>query len=306
MRVLSTLLVLIVGLGNAVAQQFFDPVDIKYSLDYLGDNEVEVSVSLDIEEGWHTYSLTQDNPMGPLATVLEVKDSSVYKKIGGPYSPSKVHKEFEPAFDMEVEYYDSKAVFKQKIKLTNTTTKVNGVFEYQVCNNERCLPPAFEPFELEVKDGYYVAAVQTDERATSNINFGSAPADEDENEIEGEMFDPVSWNFSAKNLGENIIEITAKPIIEEGWHLYADLGQDLPIPTTFWLKDSVDGYKYTIEGENWLEPALTNDEKHMDELFGVEVAYVGGERVFKQKVRLKEALTSISGELEYQVCDDQR
>ena len=140
------------------------------------------------------------------------------------------------------------------------------------------------------------------------IDFGAAPANEEEDDhaIEGEMHDPVTWEFSVVNLGDNVIAITAKPIMQEGWHLYADLGQDIPIPTTFWLKDSLDGYKYKAEGSNELVPALKDSEKHMDELFGVEVAYVDGDKVFKQKVKLSDKVKLIHGQLEYQICDDER
>jgi thiol:disulfide interchange protein DsbD len=309
MRVLSTLLlVLLVGFAQAQPPQLFDPVDIKYSIDYLGNNELEAVVTLDIEDEWHTYSLTQDNPMGPLATVLDINDTTFYEKVGKPYSPSKMHKEEDAAFGIVVEFYEHEAIFKQKIKLTDNTDVVKGVFEYQVCNNERCLPPAYEPFELKVNPGYYVAASEPEGANTNTIDFGAAPANEEEDDhaIEGEMHDPVTWEFSVVNLGDNVIEITAKPIMQEGWHLYADLGQDIPIPTTFWLKDSLDGYKYKAEGSNELVPALKDSEKHMDELFGVEVAYVDGDKVFKQKVKLSDKVKLIHGQLEYQICDDER
>ncbi|MFY0673540.1 MAG: thioredoxin family protein [Bacteroidia bacterium] len=307
MRVLSTLfLVLFFGITQAQPPQIHDPVDITYSIDYLGNNEIEAVVSLEVEDGWHTYSLTQDNPMGPLATVLDIRDTTFYKKIGKPYSPSKMHKEEDAAFGIVVEYYEHEAIFKQKIKLTDNTSIIKGVFEYQVCDNEKCLPPFYEPFELKVKDGYYAASTG-DESNTNSIEFGAAPAGgEGEDAIEGEMFDPISWEFLVENIGDNLIEITAKPIIQEGWHLYADLGQDIPIPTTFWLKDSLDGYKYEAQGSNELIPALEDSEKHMDELFGVEVAYVDGNRVFKQKVKLNEKIELIHGQLEYQICDDER
>ncbi|MBI1185513.1 thioredoxin fold domain-containing protein [bacterium] len=299
----------LIATGTVRAQEgFYEPVEVSYSLEYPGNNELVVVVKLAIEEGWHTYSLMQDNPYGPLATVLTVKDSSVYKKSGKAYSPSKLHKEYEPAFEMEIESYEKEAIFKQNLKLTGNTNVVKGIFEYQVCNNERCLPPYYLPFEIPVKSGYYLAQSTRAVNHTATdpeeaIEFGTAETGHDE-AIEGEMLDPVSWTFTAQNLGNNLVEITATPTMDEGWHLYADLGQDIPIATTFWIKDSLDGYAYEPQGKNEVHPALAADEKHMDETFGVEVAYLRNKHSLKHRVLLKKGISRINGALEYQTCDD--
>ena len=280
-----------------------EPVKIKYSLDYVGNNEVEVVVSLDIDKGWHTYSLTQDNPMGPLATVLTVRDSlGYYKKVGKPFSSSHIHKEFEPAFEMEVEYYEDKAVFKQKIQLQNSVDKIKGIFEYQTCDNSRCLPPDYQPFELEVKSNYFSKS-----DIVESVQFGEKMIDiPEDGEIEGELFDPIFWEFSVESLGKGQVEVTATPQIEEGWHLYADLGNDLPIPTTFWLAEAQEG-NFKAIGKNTLSPELPKDAVKHDDLFNADVAYIPEGTVIKQKFMImKEGMSSLKGELEFQTCDSER
>lgn len=295
---------LLVANGALKAQEIFDPATLSYSLEYLGNNQVEVVVELGLEPEWHTYSLTQNNPMGPLASVLTVRDTSLYKKVGNPYSKSPMHKEFEPAFDMEVEYYETEAVFRQKVQLLKKTATIKGVFEYQVCNQERCLPPSFNEFELDVKNGYFQEKAQT-------VSFGAIheqsvlPAD-DGGALEGEMLDPISWSFGVNYLGNNQVEVWAKPILESGWHLYANLGQDIPIPTVLEINDSLAQGAYAAMDGNTISPALGENERFIDEIFEVEVAYLSGKHTIGQKVMLRGKADRLRGTVFFQTCDDSR
>lgn len=123
--------------------------------------------------------------------------------------------------------------------------------------------------------------------------------------IEGEIQDPVSWEFSAKGLGNNEVLIIAKPTIEEGWHLYADLNNYLgPIPSTFELDDSASGYRFRILSKVEANPAPTKDEIYYDESFETEVAYLNHEAVLQQKIKLLDYFPVIEGFATYQTCQD--
>ena len=296
-------------LGQA---QILNPVEVEYDLEYNGNNEVTIVASMTLDPGWHTYSLVQDDPMGPLPTELNIHDSAVYKALGNAFSRSKAKKELEKVSGIVLEFYENEAVFARKVKLLSDVSEVKFEFGYQVCDDSKCLAPKYVTETLRIKSGYYVAS-----------NSGKAPSggdggfevenfvvelDDDQggNEVEGGgIEDPVSWEFSAKNLGNNEIMITARPTIEEGWHLYADLGiDDGPIASTFVLDEKAAEGKFETLGDVEANPAPTDDEIHLDEMFQVDIAYLPDGAVLQQKIKLLQYVPIVSGELTYQTCQN--
>ena len=292
---------------NAIGQ-IYDPVKLKTSIEYPGNNEVIVVMTMEIEDEWHGYGL-ESRDDGPLPTLFNIKDSSgFYKKSGKPFSPSKLHVAFEPAFGIDIGSYEHEAVFRQKVILLREVSEIKGEFEYMVCKEETCLPPTWDEFEWKVKKGYFKELSKSLSEETS-VDFGARETIEgasDSEPMEGGMFDPVSWEFSADNLGNNQVLITAKPTIDEGWHLYADLGNDLPIPTTFWLNEEHSKDKYTMVGKVFSSPEVDKKDVFFDEAFQVDVAYLPHDAVLQMKVQLNASSDLLKGELEYQTCNDER
>lgn len=291
--------------------QIYDPVDLTTSIEYLGNNEVVVVMKMEIEDKWHGYGLDASKEDGPLPTLFNIKDSAgFYQKSGKPYSPSELHVAFEPAFGIDIGSYENEAIFKQKVTLLKDVSEIKGEFEYMVCKSETCLPPAWDEFEWEIKKGYFEKkTIGEGSKEETSKTFGpwETPDDAGDSEpMEGGMLDPLSWNFSAESIGDNLVLITAKPILDEGWHLYADLGSDLPIPTTFWLNEEHSKDKYSMVGKVFSKPAVDKKDIFFDEAFKVDVAYLPHDAVLQMKVQLGAALNLLKGELEFQTCDDER
>lgn len=306
--VLTLLTLLFSGFGF-VHGQIFDPVKLKTSVEYPGGNEVILVMTMEIDEGWHGYGL-EPREDGPLPTLFNIIDSAgFYKKSGKPYSPSKQHVAFEPAFGIDIGSYEHEAIFKQKVTLEKAVSAVKGEFEYMVCKEETCLPPTWDEFEWEIKKGYFKAIDSEVHSSESTIEFGTGSSDNQDTDapMEGHLLDPVSWEFSAKSIGNNEVLVIAKPIIDEGWHLYADLGSnDGPIPTTMWLNEEASKDKYVAVGKVQSNPEVAKEDIVFEELFQVDVAYLPHDAVLEMKVSLQAATELIKGELEYQACDDQQ
>ncbi|QEC52044.1 thioredoxin-like protein [Anseongella ginsenosidimutans] len=116
-----------------------------------------------------------------------------------------------------------------------------------------------------------------------------------------QIFDPVTWAFSAKPSGENEVTLILKAEIDPGWHVYSQyIEEGGPIPTSFTFTPSAD---YELIGE---VAEKSEVEKVMDPNFGMEVLYFSNEAVFEQRIRLKKASSTVKGVLEFMVCDDQR
>ena len=51
--------------------------------------------------------------------------------------------------------------------------------------------------------------------------------------LSAQIYDPVSWEFSQKQISETEVELQFKAEIEENWHLYSQDIPETPPATTF-------------------------------------------------------------------------
>ena len=116
--------------------------------------------------------------------------------------------------------------------------------------------------------------------------------------------DPVQWEFSLIEAGENQVEFIAKATIEEKWHVYASKVSDDPdaigpVPTSLYFTDStgfeiIGGLK---EGEY-----IT----HFDPNFDMDLNYFENEATFSQVFGIDPAGATVTGEMNYMACDDSK
>ena len=125
--------------------------DLKFTTKKISDCEYDLLFNVTIEDGWHMYSLNEVKD-GPLPTVFKFNKSSEYELVGKVKQSAPI-KEFDKVFEVNVEYYEHKATFTQRVKLkTDKKIKVTGKYEYQVCTDTKCdLSPPGETFEFQVQ-----------------------------------------------------------------------------------------------------------------------------------------------------------
>jgi thiol:disulfide interchange protein DsbD len=112
---------------------------------------------------------------------------------------------------------------------------------------------------------------------------------------------PVKWTYSFEMLSETEANVLIKAKIDKGWHLYSQFIEDGgPIPTSFKFKPSAD---YTLIGKVSESPKAVSA---YDPNFGMQISWHQTQVTFTQKVNLKNAKTTISGVLEFMVCNDQK
>ena len=115
------------------------------------------------------------------------------------------------------------------------------------------------------------------------------------------MYDPVKWSFASERINdkESNLVITAK--IEKGWHVYSQfIGEGGPIPTSFKFESSP---TYKLIGKVTETPIAISA---FDKTFNMQIAWHKDQVAFKQRVRLNNSKTTISGTLEFMVCNDER
>ena len=111
--------------------------------------------------------------------------------------------------------------------------------------------------------------------------------------------DPVSWKFSAVPTGDQTFELVFEAKIDPPWHLYsAYVPENGPIPTRPQFEE-MDGFKLIGELVEVTKPKVKFDEG-----FRMDIGTIGGRAEFRQEVQITGSEATITGEVEYQVCDD--
>ena len=113
---------------------------------------------------------------------------------------------------------------------------------------------------------------------------------------------PVSWTFEAKKTATNEYDLIFKAKLEKKWHMYSQFleNDNGPIKTTFTFKEN-DAY-----ARNGVVKEITKGVTKYDKSFGMKVKYFSDEAVFIQHVKLSKNVSSISGSVNYQCCDDSK
>lgn len=145
-------LILVLGLLaiTTVNSQILDPVKWSTSVKKISDKEYELIATASIDTNWHLYSQTVPEG-GPIATTFSFKSSPSFLKKGNTKEDSG-HTVNDPVFNMEIKFFETKALFKQRILIKQKVPfKINGTVEFMVCDDSRCLPPTEVDLVFNIK-----------------------------------------------------------------------------------------------------------------------------------------------------------
>ena len=115
-----------------------------------------------------------------------------------------------------------------------------------------------------------------------------------------QLENPVTWQYAAKKINKNEAVLYIKANIEPDWHLYSqNIKPGGPNKTEFTFASSKD---YSLVGKTQEPKPISKYEK----VFKMEVSYFENEVVFKQKIKLNKATTTVKGKVDFMVCDDKQ
>lgn len=129
--------------------QIEEPVKWSFSAQKLSDTEVNLLIKAKIDKGWHVYSQFIEDG-GPIPTSFKFSPSADYELIGKVSESPKAVNAFDPNFGMQIAWHQDAVTFTQKVKLKKPKTTINGVLEFMVCNDKKCLPPTEVEFSIPV------------------------------------------------------------------------------------------------------------------------------------------------------------
>lgn len=137
MKKVLFLLLSFVSLFTAQAQ-IVNPVKWSSRVEKISDTEFNLVMEAKIEDDWHVYSqFTPDN--GPLPAEFKFKDAKGNYELIGKVKESPYKKQYNDVFEVDEFYFEKKATFTQKIKVTNSKiTAIKASVDYQVCK-EVCI-----------------------------------------------------------------------------------------------------------------------------------------------------------------------
>jgi len=114
-----------------------------------------------------------------------------------------------------------------------------------------------------------------------------------------QVYNPVSWKFSQKQISDSEYSITLHADIEKGWHTYSQhTDSNGPIPMAFTYTLAPD---YKLEGKTEEDSCITK----FDSTFKVVVKYFIGHAKFTQKIAVHSPNGfTLKGNVYYQVCNE--
>lgn len=247
----------------------------------LSDTQYNLIYKADIDAHWHLYS--QFLPEGgAIPTEFFYKEDQLgkdFKLVGKAIESDNITK-YDPVFEMDLTYFDTQAVFTQKIELLNPDLNtIEAEISYQACDDERCI------FDSEVATFNLTDAGGSQENQASNV------------------FEPVTWTSKAKQLSDDEYLITYTAKIDAHWHLYSQniKGDEGPIATEFTFNEQADNYE--LLGKT-TEPDV---QSVYDDVFGMDIKYFENQAQFTQKIKVTNPeLKSIPSEVFFMVCDDEK
>ena len=138
----------ILCISTAMAQR---PVSWKYTSKKISEKVYELHITATIENGWHLYAQKQpENFIGsPTAFKFNTHPLLVFK--GKVKEVGELKKTKEPTLGLESWQYANEVDFVQQVTVKgNVKTAVSGSIEFQVCTDEKCLPPSSVNFNISL------------------------------------------------------------------------------------------------------------------------------------------------------------
>jgi thiol:disulfide interchange protein DsbD len=184
-------------LSTSVFSQIYDPVKWLTSVEKISDIEYNLIATATIESGWHLYSQVVPEG-GPIPTLFTYDDSSGKVRTMGNTSEEEGYTVDDPVFNMKIKFFENSATFKQKVELVEGTNLVNGIVEFMVCDDARCLPPEEVDLVFDLTRAVAGSSSSTSQKEDNvSVEVDSSPKEEPKKGLWGIFFIAFLSGFAA-------------------------------------------------------------------------------------------------------------
>lgn len=191
LTVLSFLLTFFVGAAEAQIELGKDKVKVTFSIE---QNKCEATIiaKVVVAKSWHINSTVLPEGSFGYPSSFKVDKTAMFKTVGGVIEP-KPHVYLDEAADEMQSTHEGTFYMKRKITIESEKDfTITGAFDFQTCNESRCLPNDEYEFSLKVK-----GCSKEEEKIDENIEatFTEVNGDEAKNK-DGEEFVKVkgAWH----------------------------------------------------------------------------------------------------------------
>lgn len=134
-----------------------------------------IELEASIQPGWHLYDMGPYDLTGPIPTSFIFTLGEGAELVGEVKMAEQPKRVYDDMFEMEIGYFENKAVFTQDIRLNGAGATVEAFVEYMGCNDMNCIPLSDTTFVFTLGDKAAAAApVQTE--TLSESRDGNSPA----------------------------------------------------------------------------------------------------------------------------------
>lgn len=179
-------LAVIVSLIQTAQSQVLQPVKWKFETKQISETEYELLFKASIEKNWHLYAQWLPEGNFSLPTQFLFETTTDVELIDTVTGLSTVHEAYEELAGAMSRYYDTEAIFSQKIKITGDNPQVKGLIDYMSCDDEQCIK-LDEEFEFNF-DNNTVSPAEIEETTTKPETGGSLWA---------VIIEAILWGFAA-------------------------------------------------------------------------------------------------------------
>ena len=117
--------------------------------------------------------------------------------------------------------------------------------------------------------------------------------------LTGQIYDPVTWDFTYEKTGDKTFELVFMASVEKGSHIYSmDVPEGGPIPTSFSFNEPSG---FSFDGKAF---EATKPEEVFDEAFGFKIKSFSDKAEFRQKVTSENATFTVSGVVNFMSCNN--
>ncbi len=172
---------------SASAQE--DIVSWKSDLEKVGGDEYQITITADIEDGYHIYDVAPYGGYNP--TTLTFEASEGVELVGDVVVVTAPKRYTDEYSGKEMGSFYETAKFAQRVKLLGESGKVNLLIEWMSCTETSCIPPAEVEMTINIGESVAVAAAQADKGEST-----TTPT-ESNGSIWALIIEAILWGFAA-------------------------------------------------------------------------------------------------------------
>ncbi len=129
-----------------------DPVSWEYSSEKMAGGGYRVHMKASIQSGWHLYAQEQPKDAINLPTAISFSKNPIVSLKGKTKELGKKELHSDKSIGVSAYQYARTVDFVQDVVVkANAKTNLNGSVRYQVCTDEKCLPPKTVTFSVDLE-----------------------------------------------------------------------------------------------------------------------------------------------------------